>query len=86
MISSGCGCDFAVKVRAMADHKFKIGQSVLYHPRRGIVLVDVPRSRSFQVTAVLRQSTTNINTESEAHSRSTSARPVKASCGSCSKS
>jgi hypothetical protein len=41
----------AVKVRAMADHRFKIGQMVFFYPRsRG---ADVPRSRPFQITARL---------------------------------
>ena len=37
----------------MADHKFKIGQMVFYHPRRGIVPIDAPTSSPYQITARL---------------------------------
>jgi hypothetical protein len=37
----------------MADHKFKIGQMVFYHPRRGIVPVDAPTRLPYQITARL---------------------------------
>ena len=37
----------------MADHKFKIGQMVFYHPRRGIVPIDAPTRSPYQITARL---------------------------------
>jgi hypothetical protein len=37
----------------MADHKFKIGQSVFYSPRRGLVPVDAPTRSPYQITARL---------------------------------
>jgi hypothetical protein len=46
----GCAASrVAIKVRAMAEHKFKIGQMVFYHPRRGIVPIDAPTNRPFQI-------------------------------------
>jgi hypothetical protein len=39
----------------MADHKFKIGQMVFYHPRRGIVPIDAPTRSPYQITARLPQ-------------------------------
>ena len=37
----------------MAEHKFKIGQMVFYHPHRGIVPVDAPTRSPYQITARL---------------------------------
>ena len=66
----------------MAEHKFKIGQMVYFHPdHAGPTRQQIDSTRSHN--GCPRQAA-NINTESEAHMRSTSEQRVKTNCGRCS--
>jgi len=45
----GAASRFAVKVRAMADHKFKIGQMVLFYPRASRRII-AHQGRPYRIT------------------------------------